>query len=147
MEEQHTAKQTIDTVTDLPCRAGCASASSFTDPASTYPPTCAHRPQGWARGPAAPLGHGAVGAPGGREALGGGRTKQAKRQRSKTEGMTKSYTHLSSLAEDRDVHPPWSWKHQRPIQVGSPKVIIRLKVRQQTQAQTYAISCYIYYTN
>ena len=37
-------------------------------------------------------------------------------------------THLPSLAEDRDVHPPSSWKHQVPMEVGSPKVIIRLKV-------------------
>ena len=37
-------------------------------------------------------------------------------------------THLPSFAEDRDVHPPWSCKHQRPVEVGSPKVIIRLKV-------------------
>ena len=38
---------------------------------------------------------------------------------------------VSSLAEDRDVHPPWSWKHQCPMEVGSPNVIIRLKVLMQ----------------
>ena len=32
-------------------------------------------------------------------------------------------THLPSLARVRDVHPPWSWKPQRPIEVGDPKVI------------------------
>ena len=33
-----------------------------------------------------------------------------------------------ALLRIRDVHPPWSWKHQCPMDVGSPKVIIRLKV-------------------
>ena len=26
------------------------------------------------------------------------------------------------------VYPPWSWKPQRPMEVGYPKVFIRLKV-------------------
>ena len=43
-------------------------------------------------------------------------------------------THLPSLAEGWDVHPPWSWKRQRPMEFGSPKVIIRLKVYMHTRA-------------
>ena len=37
-------------------------------------------------------------------------------------------THLPSLVRVSNANPPWSWKPQRPVEVGSPKVIIRLKV-------------------
>ena len=30
--------------------------------------------------------------------------------------------------QERGVHPPWSWKPQSPMEVGHPKVFIRLKV-------------------
>ena len=35
--------------------------------------------------------------------------------------------HLPSLARVRDVHPPWSWKPKRPMEVGSPKVISQVE--------------------
>ena len=47
--------------------------------------------------------------------------------------------------QGRGVHPPWSWKPQRPMEVGYPKVFIRLKVYIYI-----SLSLYIYihtYTN
>ncbi len=44
-----------------------------------------------------------------------------------TRGLGMDDTHRPAK-QGRGVHPPWSWKPQRPMEVGYPKVFIRLKV-------------------
>ena len=48
------------------------------------------------------------------------------------------------LSRERGVHPPWSWKPQRPMEVGYPKVFIRLKVYIYIYIYTYVyLSIYL----